>query len=216
MTGEDFRIFGAHIPEALVVSWGIVLVLVIAGTALLYSTHQSTIDRPRPLALLAIMLVRTLDQTVEQTMGRDNLWYAPFAGALFAFLLPANLTGLLGLTPPAANILTPVALVTVVFVYLHARGIRAKGAARYLKRFAQPMVFMAPLNIIGEITTPMSMSMRLFGNMLGGSFIMSLLYRVLPLGVPVVPHLYFDVFAGAIQAYIFVMLSMTFTSAALE
>lgn len=216
MISRSVNLGGLPVPQTLVTSWAILLLLIAAGGMVLFSFRRSSVERPRPLAVTAIMLVRSLDQMVETTMGRENIWYAPIAGSILAFLLPANLTGLVGVDPPASDILTPVALVTVVFIILHARGIARKGPLRYLRRFAEPAAFMIPLNLIGEISTPLSMSMRLFGNMLAGTFIMSMLYRVAPPVVPVVPHLFFDVFDGGIQAYIFVMLAMTFTAAALE
>jgi F-type H+-transporting ATPase subunit a len=78
------------------------------------------------------------------------------------------------------------------------------------------MAFMFPLNLISEISTPFSMAFRLFGNILGGMIIMALLYMFVPVLVPVIPHVYFDLFSGIIQAFIFTMLTMVFVSMAID
>lgn len=215
MISKNVILFGISIPETLVISWGILIIMIIFGSITLQSLWRSTPEHPRPLAAFGILAVRSLEQWVESAMGRENIWYAPFIGGLAVFLWPANLVGLIGLTPPAADIRVPAALVTVVFGYMHFHGFRKRKWA-YFRRYTQPVAFVLPLNLISDISTPLSMAMRLFGNMVGGSFIMSLLYQVMPVGIPVLPHLFFDVFAGTIQVFIFAMLAMTFTASALE
>ena len=103
---------------------------------------------------------------------------------------------------------------------IHGFGIKSKGLG-YFKGFLEPVPFLLPINIVGELATPVSLSFRLFGNILGGTIIMGLVYAMFPkivifLGIPAALHCYFDVFAGALQAFIFVMLSMTFVSNAMD
>ena len=91
----------------------------------------------------------------------------------------------------------------------------------YLKKtLMEPIPLLLPLNLIGELATPVSLGFRLFGNILGGTIIMGLYYAMMPLllklGLPAIFHLYFDIFAGALQTFIFVMLSMTFVSNAMD
>jgi F-type H+-transporting ATPase subunit a len=93
---------------------------------------------------------------------------------------------------------------------------KAKGIGAYLKGFAEPIFILLPLNIIGELATPISLSFRLFGNILGGVIIMYLLYSAVPVLIPILPHIYFDLFAGILQTFIFVMLSMVFISLAMD
>ena len=84
----------------------------------------------------------------------------------------------------------------------------------YFKGFFEPLWFLFPLNVVGELATPISLSFRLFGNILGGMIIMSLLYQVVPILIPAPLHIYFDIFSGVLQAFIFTMLTMVFISSA--
>ena len=138
-------------------------------------------------------LVETVDNLTRNNMGDKHFAkFSNYIGTLFAFLLVANLSGLFGLRPPTADY-----GVTKLF----------------------SPILLTPINIIGEIATPMSMSLRLFGNILSGTVMMGLLYGLLPklLQFFIWPifgglHVYFDVFSGAIQSYVFCMLTMVFIS----
>lgn len=157
---------------------------------------------------------------VGSTMGEANKKFSYFYGPLIIFILVCNLSGLVGLRPPTADLETTLAFALTTFFMIHGYGVKSKGP-RYFKGFLEPVPLLLPLNIIGELATPVSLSFRLFGNILGGTIIMGLVYGMLPwiitlLGVPAVLHLYFDIFAGTLQAFIFVMLSMTFVSSAME
>ena len=104
------------------------------------------------------------------------------------------------------------AITLATFVMIHFMGIKT-GKGGYFKGYLEPVPVLLPINIISELATPISLSFRLFGNILGGMIIMAMVYslpRWLNFGIPAVLHIYFDVFAGCIQTVIFVMLSMTF------
>ena len=164
-------------------------------------------------------LVDTMYNFTSGTMGEKNKHFGSFYGPMFLFILLCNLTGLIGLRPPTADIATTFALSLTTFFMIHYFGLRAKGVG-YLKGFLEPIPLLLPLNIIGELANPISLSFRLFGNILGGTIIMGLYYAMMPfwakIGLPSILHSYFDVFAGALQTLIFVMLSMTFVSSAME
>ncbi len=153
------------------------------------------------------------------TMGEKNRNFAMFYGPMFLFILLSNLSGLIGLRPPTADISTTFALSLTTFFMINWYGVKAKGPG-YYKELLEPIPLLLPLNIIGELSNPISLSFRLFGNILGGTIIMGLYYAMMPvwamIGIPSVLHLYFDVFAGALQTLIFVMLSMTFVSSAMD
>ncbi|PKM70034.1 MAG: F0F1 ATP synthase subunit A, partial [Firmicutes bacterium HGW-Firmicutes-18] len=109
---------------------------------------------------------------------------------------------------------------------------RKKGIGKYLKGFTEPLLPMLPLNIIGELATPISLGFRLFGNIIGGLIIMNLIYSALAAlssmlfgpamipvfqaGLPAVLHVYFDLFAGVLQSFIFTMLTMVYVSMAMD
>lgn len=164
-------------------------------------------------------IVGMLSDFTASTMGEANRNFCYYYGPLFLYILTSNLVGLIGLRPPTADIATTLSLGVTTFVMIHAYGIKARGLS-YFKGFLEPMPLLLPINIIGELATPVSLSFRLFGNILGGTIIMGLYYAMMPLilklGLPAIFHMYFDIFSGVLQSFIFVMLSMTFVSNAME
>jgi F-type H+-transporting ATPase subunit a len=171
---------------------------------------------PSGTRLVPEIVYEAVQWLVDGAMGKERRGFIPYVGTLALFLLVANLTGLVGITPPTADLNTTLALATITFMNIQYYSIRRKGLASYIKGFFDPVAFLAPLNVISEIALPFSLAFRLFGNMLGGTIIMGLLYSVLPVVVPVLPHAYFDVFSGMVQTFIFVMLTMTFISRAMD
>ncbi len=161
-------------------------------------------------------------------MGEDKIRFAPYIGTLMMYLAFANLAGLLAVRPPTADLNTTLALALMTFFLIHFNGLRSKGLLGYLKGFIEPFPMLLPINILGELATPISLSFRLFGNIVGGMIIMSLIYTALggaltiggigflQLGIPAVLHVYFDLFSGLLQTFIFAMLSMIFISRAMD
>lgn len=218
---------GIPVTETVVNTWIIMLVLV--GLSILGTRTLALVPRGRQN--VAEMVVEVLNTLTRQTMGDDKMGFAPYMGTLFLILLFMNLLGLLGLRPPTADLNTTLALAIMTFCMIHYFGARTKGLGTYLKGFTEPFVFLLPLNIMGELATPISLSFRLFGNIVGGLIVLALAYGgltslsgslglaafpILQGGIPVVLHLYFDVFAGVLQTFIFVMLTMVFVSLAME
>lgn len=152
---------------------------------------------------------------VEENMGKEYLGFVPFIGTLFLFLLFLNLSGLFGITPPTANYSVALGLGLISFIVIQAYTIKKVGVKHYFLGFAQPYVFLLPLNILERISLPISLSLRLFGNMFAATIIMDLLYSALKhigvvaqFGIPIPLHAYFDVFDGTLQMVIFIMLTM--------
>jgi len=189
-------------------------------------------DVPTPMQNIVEAVVEGLDNFTASTMGEKYRNFAPFYGTILIFILLCNLAGLflapnyLGLEqpvyfmrPPTADIALTFALALITFFMTQGFGIKSKGVGKWLKGLTEPMWPLTPLNIVGELANPISLSFRLFGNILGGTIIMGLFYN-LPwytlIGIPSALHGYFDVFAGVLQSVIFVMLSMTFVSSAME
>ena len=222
---------GFRISETVVTSWIIMAGLIIASFLLTRNL------KPVPTSKVQIMLeyaVVTLRNLVHSNMGEDiekrmpNI--LPYIGSLFLFFVCSNLIGLLGFKSPTTDVDTTLgwALITVFLIYYE--GMKAKGL-KYWKGLLEPVPLLLPLNIVSEIATPISLTFRPFGNILGGTVIMGLLYQLLAfisslipnvsipflqLVIPVPLHLYFDLFSGCLQAFIFVMLTMVFVSNATE
>lgn len=120
------------------------------------------------------------------------------------------MSGLVGLTPPTKDINVTAGLAVMSIVLIEYSGIRKKGFKGFIKSFAEPVPFIAPLNVLEVFIRPLSLCMRLFGNILGGFVIMELLKIVAPILVPIPFSFYFDVFDGLIQMYVFVFLTAIF------
>lgn len=218
---------GIPVTETVINTWLIMLVL----TVLAIMGGSAFKKIPRGKQNVVELIVDQINKLTIQTMGEDKKFFSSYIGTVFIFLLCANLLGLLGLRPPTADVNTTFALAILTFILIHGSGMKKKGVGTYLKGFTEPFFLLLPLNIMGELATPISLSFRLFGNIVGGLIIMSLLYGgliglsgsiglgafpILQGGIPIVFHLYFDVFAGVLQSFIFVMLSMVFISIAMD
>ena len=127
-----------------------------------------------------------------------------------------NLIGLLDFTPPTKDLNVTAALALSSIVMIEYAGISEKGIKGWLKSFAQPMGILLPINLLEIIIRPLSLCMRLFGNVLGSFVIMKLIEMIIPCVVPVPFSLYFDIFDGLIQAYVFVFLTSLFIKEAIE
>lgn len=214
---RTYNVLGLQVPETLVTTWVIMAVLVAASRMIVRAMLSRPPEEPPARKHVAPELVyEAVQWLVDGAMGEAHRGFIPYIGTLALFLIVANLTGLVGVTPPTADLNTTLALATITFVNIQYYSIRRRGLAAHLKGFLEPVAFLVPLNVISEIALPFSMAFRLFGNMLGGAIIMGLLYSVLPVAVPVLPHLYFDIFAGIVQTFIFVMLTMTFMARAID
>ena len=135
------------------------------------------------------------------------------------FILCANLIGLIGLAPPTSDYSVTLTLALITFTLTQYYGLKNSGLGGYLKGFTEPIPLLTPLNIIGELANPISLSFRLFGNVLAGVLIMTLFYHAVGYFAPIIAppfHAYFDVFSGVLQSFIFTMLTMVFIGGNLE
>jgi len=162
-------------------------------------------------------LIETFDNFVRQAAGEKLLFLGNWFFMVFSFVLVSNLSGIVGFRPPTADWATTFALALVTFILIQAMGIKFRGR-KYIKSFFEPFFIFFPLNLIGELARPISLSFRLFGNILAGMILMSLLYNLAPIYVrfviPAALHAYFDLFIGALQAYIFCVLGLAFIGGA--
>lgn len=159
--------------------------------------------------------VETLQGFVNGSMGTHGKKYINYVGTLFLFVLFSNISGLFGLRPPTADFGTTFSLALITFVMIQYNNVKCNRFGAVTDLF-KPIWFLFPINLIGEIATPVSMSLRLFGNVMAGTVMMALFYGLLPIfvkiGIPAALHVYFDLFSGAIQAYVFCMLTMVFVT----
>ena len=164
------------------------------------------------------LIVEMLDNMITGVMGKHAGKFLNYIGTLFIFILLSNISGLLGLRPPTADygVTFPLGLITFGLIFFNK--IKHQGVGGFLKGLCNPWPFWAPINIIGDLAVPVSISLRLFANILSGTVMMALVYGLLTKiawGWPGVLHLYFDLFSGAIQTYVFCMLTMTYVNDAI-
>lgn len=152
----------------------------------------------------------------EDILGERGRKYIPYLITVILYIGVANLIGLLGFKPPTKDLNVTVALAVMSIILIEFAGFHQKGLKKWLKSFAEPMAVLTPINIMEIFIRPLSLCMRLFGNVLGSFVIMELIKAVVPLIVPIPFTCYFDIFDGLIQAYVFVFLTALFIKEAIE
>ncbi len=204
------------------------LVIVTIFFLCLYFTHGLSVRAKLKRQLIAEWIVKQTQSLVDANMGEFFKGYAPFIGAVMGLSALSSLLALVGLYAPTSdiNIVGGWAILTFVLItYYKLKG----GIGNYLKGFTEPIFIMMPLNIIGEVATPVSMAFRHYGNVLSGSVIAVLIstalaglsnlvfgwlpgflgdLSILQIGIPAVLSIYFDVFSSLMQAFVFAMLTM--------
>ena len=210
-----FNIFGQDVYLTTThVSLLIICVALIALAIVVRFTLKDTEGKPSRFQNVIELGVETLDGMVKSSMGKSAAKYRNYIGSLFIFLLASNLSGLLGLRPPTADFGVTFPLGIITFVLIQYNNVKWNKIGAFTDLF-KPLPFLFPINLIGELAVPFSLSLRLFGNVLSGTVIMALIYGLLSKFAylwPGVLHAYFDVFSGAIQTYVFCMLTMVFIS----
>lgn len=216
------KLFGKDIliPDTIVNTWIILIILTIFALIVNNKIKKAKAgEKPSRLLDVVEVLVEFVDGLVKSTMGPDKMFFASYILTLVMFLLVANLFGLIGFTPPTSDYSVTFTLALMTFFLTQYYSFKTSGFLGYFKNFTEPMVFLTPLNILGELANPISLSFRLFGNVLSGVIIMGLLYSALGYFAPIltpVLHAYFDVFSGVLQTFIFAMLTMIFVGGAMD
>jgi len=204
------------ITETMMNTWIIMLLLTVL--AVIVRVKLRTFKQvPTGFQNVIETIVESFDNFVRNTVGEKFMYLGNWFFMVFAFVLISSLGGIVGIRPPTADWTTAFALALVTFGMIQVMGIiHRKG--KYLKSFIEPFFIFFPLNVIGELARPISLSFRLFGNALAGVIFMSLIYGLIPIylrfALPAALHFYFDLFSGVLQTYIFCVLSLTFISSA--
>lgn len=219
-----FKIGDIPITNTVTVTWLIMAIVTIVS----YLATRNLKKEAKGGQIITEAVVGSINNLTEQTMGTKLKGFAPYAGMLLIYIGISNIVGLFGLRPPTADVNTTMSMAVVTFFMIHIAGLKYNGFD-YIKGFGEPFIALLPLNIMGELATPISLGFRLFGNIVGGLIIMNLLYGalsnltpsfigipILQAGLPVVLHIYFDLFAGLLQSFIFAMLTMVFISIAVD
>lgn len=225
----DLPLGGLPITESQVNSWAVVLSLFFFCLFLTRGLRTTNISKRQ---VVAEWIVEKIEGLVRGNMGEYFAGFAPFVAAVIGLSAMSSLQSLFGLYPATSDLNVVGGWALLVFILITYYKMKA-GPAVYLKSFADPVPFLAPLNLVGEIATPVSMALRHYGNVISGLVISVLISAALgglsemvfgwlpgilsgfPLfrfGIPAVFSIYFDIFSGCLQAYIFAMLTMLYIS----
>ena len=204
--GYDFQI-----TLSLIIQWVIVLML----SLLILFINRNLKKNPDKKQSVVEIFVEFVEKTVEDTMGKSFKNFAPYIGTLGIYLLVMNLVGIFGIKPPTTDYSVTLGMSLITFIVIQGYTIKKVGIKHYFIGYASPVPVLLPINIMERFMLPVSLSLRLFGNMFAATIIMELVYAALgsiswvaQLGIPIPLHMYFDLFDGAIQMVIFVMLTM--------
>lgn len=241
-SGEGINITGARvfftipmpiqdlpITEAQINSW---LVMISILALCLYLTHGLKVKADTKRQHIVEWIVEKTEGLVKENMGEYFAGFAPFIAAILALSAFSSLQSLFGLYPPTSDLNVVAGWAILVFALITYYKCKC-GPVQYLKSFTEPVAFLTPMNVISEIATPISMSFRHYGNILSGTVIGALVaaglqgltsmllgwlpgwlgsFPFLQIGIPAVLSIYFDVFSGCLQAYIFAMLTMMYVA----
>lgn len=220
--GYDHLLFDYN-SKTIVATWIFLAIIVAAVICVRILMHRSTMVR-----FVVLQSTRTLIDMVEQGIGSFSFNHTAFIGSMFIFILGANVLSLIpGLEEPTTDLNTTLALGLISFLYTQAVALYTDGPLAYLKSYFTPFAIMFPLNVVGKLSTIISISFRLFGNIFSGAMISSIyfsiikgsfIYQALGLvtGINIIIILFFTLFEGFLQALVFTMLTLTYLGIAIN
>ena len=206
----DFSINTTHVAM-LIVSVFIIIMAIIARVKI---SRVDASDTPGMFQNAVELIVEMLTTMTDGIMGKNANKFVNYISTVFIFIIISNISGLFGLRPPTADYGVTLALGLITFVLIQFNGIK-KNKIKHFTALFQPIWFLFPINLIGEFAVPLSLSLRLFGNVMSGTVLMGLVYDLLgpyTVAYPALLHAYFDLFSGCIQAYVFCMLTMVYVN----
>ncbi len=204
---------GIPIAESVVITWFIMAALTLLSVCLV---RNLKVENPGKKQQVLEMAVGGLYSFFDDLIGEEGRRYVPYLISVAIYIGVANLIGLLGLKPPTKDLNTTAALAIISIVLIEYAGFHRKGLKGFIKSFAEPVAIIAPINILELFIKPLSLCMRLFGNVLGAFVVMELIKLIVPAFLPIPFSMYFDIFDGLIQAYVFVFLTALFIKEAVE
>ena len=213
-TAFTIPIFGGiEVAESVVVTWVIMAVLVVAAICL---TRNLKVEKISKRQLVVESAVTGLQNLCGGMIGEEGKAFVPYLVTVLLYIAVANIIGLFGFKPPTKDLNVTVALALMSIILIEFAGIHKRGIKKWAKGFTEPVAVVTPINIMEIFIRPLSLCMRLFGNVLGAFVIMELIKLVMPIGLPIPFSMYFDVFDGLIQAYVLVFLTSLFIKEAIE
>lgn len=209
----DLDLFGMklEITYSILIQW--IVILVVAALSIFLTRNLQKVPDKKQSVLE--MFVTSVSNVVKENMGEGYKGFTPFIGTLGIYIFALNIIPLIGFPAPTEDLSVTAGLAVITFLVIQGYTIKKIGVQHYFTGFSKPYLALIPMNIVERISLPVSLCLRLFGNITAGAVIMNLLYTTLfklniftALIIPIPLHFYFDIFDGGIQMVIFVMLTM--------
>lgn len=206
----------AHEATHIIYSWFVMLVLIICGAIAAKGLKLV----PSKMQNLFEIIVGGIEDFMIDITGEEGRWLFPLAATIFLYIFVSNVIGVIpGLSPPTANINTPLSCALVVVVFTHVIGIKYHGV-KYIKHFLGPVWWLAPLifviELIGHGARILSLTFRLFGNMMGHELVLGILFALAGMFLAPLPIMALGIFVAFVQAFVFFLLSIIYFSGAME
>ncbi len=204
---------GIAINQSVVTTWFIILGLLIFS---LIMTRDMKVKNPGRRQIMIETFVSWIENLVRDMIGEEGVKYVPYLCTVLIYIAICDVLGIFGIAPPTKDLRVTVALAVMSIVLIEAACFTAKGPKGFFKSFAQPVAIVAPINVMELVIKPLSLCMRLFGNVFAAHVIMELVKMAVPVVLPAALSIYFDLFDGLIQAYVFVFLTSLYIKEAIE
>jgi F-type H+-transporting ATPase subunit a len=207
------EIFGykIDITASIVIEWIVILILGIAA----YTLTRNLKLKPTKTQAALEKIYQTLRDFIIGNMGEEYESFIPYIGTLMIYMLVLNWMGAIGFRPPTSDVSITASFALITFLVVNVNAVRKNGILGYGKGLIHPFAAMLPLNILERVILPVTLALRLFGNMFAAVVLVDLVYEALgsiatiaQLGIPIVLHGYFDFFDGVLQMIVFSMLTM--------
>ncbi len=215
----DSSIFGLDITT-LIMSWVVMAIIIGFAIWLRRGLNQDVEEEPSGRLVILEWLMDTLDKQFADAFENDRLKVElySFISTLFIFITLSNWISIIpGFFSPTQDYNIPLSFALLVFIVSHYYGMKINGTGNYLKSFAEPYAFMLPINLISEVAKPLSHSFRLFGNVFGGAVLITVLTaKLIPILLPAIFQGFYGLFIGAIQAFVFALLAVSYINVAVE
>jgi F-type H+-transporting ATPase subunit a len=203
--------FGVHIPPQVTYSWAVILILV--GLGVLASRRVTLV--PAGAQNVFELIIGGLEDFMVEITGEEGRAFFPFIATLFLYIMVCNLIGLIpGFLSPTSNINTPLSMALCTFVFTHYLGVK------YIKHFLGPIPALAPLflpiELIGHMARVLSLTLRLFGNIMGEDLVLAILLFLAGMFLAPLPMMFLAVFTSVVQAFVFTLLSIMYFTGSME
>lgn len=204
---------GIPVMESVVVTWIITGVLMLLTLIFVRNLKVRQISRKQAAIESGFSFIYRF---FDDLLGKDGRPYIPYLVTVVIYIGVANIIGLFGFKSPTKDLNVTATLAVMSIIVVEIAGIRKKGVKGWLKSFTEPIAIVTPINILELFIRPLSLCMRLFGNVLGAMVVMALIKYLVPVILPLPFSFYFDIFDGLIQAYVFVFLTSLYIKEAIE